>query len=610
MAYKTIKVTPLNLVLDEMNPRFVTKNSNNLTQVKIMEYLINFEDVIQLAKEINDYNGLVAGERLLVIKENSQYKVLEGNRRTAAMHLLLNPTSIPPGISNARLKQIPKINSTCLNNISNIEIDVVDSRDDAIYSLSKRHIDGIKRWSQISKMFFYKNLFEQGKKLTELKEFTGESTGTITTQLKKYNFLRFILDNYGTYFPNSTIANLEIETELETDFIVTRIFGFITNELNISFTKTNYQIDLTNYNKKQLELLKEILVKISYLYWGENGTSSVIDSRKLNTQTQIRKFFIEPEQFNKNAVTISQLITLYHGSTEVLTNRPLPNDEEHDQGSDDQNHSDIPKDFNLDDENTNKEPSGEDSNLKEGDEESTEVDNDSGVEPIEDADNLKRDVEESTEVDNDSGVEPIEDADNLKRDVEERETEENEQSDALKGARYKPRIPSSYPKLTNAYKLNYNYKNNPRINKTKKELSEIEYKDFTISSMFLIRTLLESYVHEYIDTFASLPHDHKYKMTHITNKREKREGLKLQDLLHNNIKNHLKDKIKDYSETHQLIEVTFSKNNNTSALQIINFHVHSSTHYPDKNEILEAWHKISTVINTLDKLLGEMSGPK
>jgi len=178
------------------------------------------------------------------------------------------------------------------------------------------------------------------------------------------------------------------------------------------------------------------------------------------------------------------------------------------------------------------------------------------------------------------------------------------------GGGYKPRDPSSFNKLTSAYKLSYYYKKNPRINKNKKELSDIEYKDFTISTMFLIRSLLESYVHEYIDLFASLPKEHKFKMTHIGSSREKRKGKELQDLIYNHIKNHLKDTIDGHAETYELIEVTFSKNNNTSAMKILNYHIHSSTHYPDKNEILEAWSKISTIINTMDYLLDEISGQK
>ncbi|MEC1723080.1 hypothetical protein [Schinkia azotoformans] len=578
MAYTTIFISPLDLVLDEQNPRFVTNNSKNLSQEKIMEYLINYEGVIQLAKEINEYGGLVPGERLLVLEENNKYKVLEGNRRTSAMHLLLKPSEIPQGVSKTRIKQIPKINDLCLKNISSIEVDVVTSRDDAIFALTKRHIDGIKKWSQISKMFFYKNLYTQGKKLADLKDFTGESTASIATSLKKYNFLRFILDNYNNFFPDSLISNLEIETELDTDFIVNRIFGFVISELKIDFTNGTYNIDLAKLSKKKVELLKEILVKISYLYWGEDGKSSLINSRNLNTQTQIRKFFIYPNKDNARAIEISNLINLFKSDDIEKEN---PNDLQPDHIESEKPSGDND---NSDQDYSSESGQGTEENDIPNDKSTDFPDNGpSSNDGSEHDDN----TETNTGSDTDSG--------------KEKDNGEN------RGNGYRPRDPASYSKLSSAYKLSYHYKSNPRINKTKKEISDIDYKDFPISSMYLIRSLLESYVNEYIDTFASLPIDHELKMKGIANARNKRKGKELQELIYTHIKGHLKDIIKDYAETYELIEVTFSKNNNTSAMKIINYHIHSSTDVPEKNEILEAWKKISIIINTLDKLLNKVS---
>lgn len=589
MTYTTIIINPLDLVLDEQNPRFVTNNSKSLSQEKIMEYLINYEGVIQLAKEINEYGGLVPGERLLVLEENNKYKVLEGNRRTSAMHLLLEPSKIPQGISEARKKQIPKIKDLCFKNISSIEVDLVSSRDDAIYALTKRHIDGIKKWSQISKMFFYKNLFAQGKKLTELKNFTGESTSSIATSLKKYTFLRFILDNYNNFFPDSFIADLEIETELDTDFIVNRIFGFIVSELKIDFTKGTYNIDFTKFSNKKVELLKEILVKISYLYWGEDGKTSQINSRNLNTQTQIRNFFIYPDEDNNKAIEISNLI-------EAFKNEKDENEKsKNESGTSHFGNSSSQSEEHSENNSKEKEELNDKGEFESKDEESTSNDNPNQKEKNESN-------ESSSEVETD----------------QEEQSEANIETESGEGGNkddnggyssgYKPRAPHSYSKLTSAYKLSYHYKINKRINKTKNEISNIDYKDFAISSMYLIRSLLESYVNEYIDKYASLPSDHPYRMKGIPKTRIQRTGKELQDLIYTHIKGHLRDTIKDYAETYELIEVSFSKNNNTSAMKIINYHIHSSTDVPERNEILEAWQKISVIINTLDLLLSKVSG--
>jgi hypothetical protein len=577
--YKTITVNTIELILDEKNPRFVTKNDKILSQEKILEYLINYENVIELANEINEYGGLVPGERLLVIKEDNKYKVLEGNRRTAAMHLLLNPTLIPSNIPDSRKKQLEKlrknIRKECLENISKIEVDLVQSRDDAIYALTKRHIDGIKKWSQISKMFFYRNHFEQGKKLNELKEYTGESTSRISTYLKQYSFLRFILDNYSKFYPNSTISNLEIETQLNTDFIVSRIFNFICEELDITFTRKTYEIDLSKLGKTKTELLAEILVKISYLYWGEDGKTAKIDSRKLNKKEQIKDYFINSPS-DKNAKEIAELIKAF---------KNLKNEQDEDDHFDDHDQQDEYDHF--------------------GDHDQQDEDDHFDDHDQQDEDDHFDDHNQQDEDDHFD--------DHNQQDEDDHFDDHNQQDQAEQNQRrYMPRDPASYNKLTKAFKLNHHYKENPRINKTKKELSEIEYKKFPIASMYLIRSLLETYVNEYIDHFSSLSKTDNYKMRNISSNRKEREkkNMKLQDLIYNHIKNHLKSNFEEYSETYELIETAFSNNNNTSTMKIINYHIHSSTDYPDETEILNAWKKISVIINTLDKILAEHAGQK
>ncbi|WAA10301.1 hypothetical protein [Fervidibacillus albus] len=164
--------------------------------------------------------------------------------------------------------------------------------------------------------------------------------------------------------------------------------------------------------------------------------------------------------------------------------------------------------------------------------------------------------------------------------------------------------PETKKYLTSAYKVNYYYKDNPRINKIKKELNNLEYKSFTISAMFLIRALLESYTHTYIDYFANLPNDNPLRMKGVPKNRSKR-NKSLQKLLYEDIYNHLKNELKDYEETYEMIHTTLSDNNNTALTQIINHHIHSSKNFPDKKEVLNAWSKAYIIINTLDEILFE-----
>ncbi|QHE60396.1 hypothetical protein FHE72_04575 [Rossellomorea vietnamensis] len=179
---------------------------------------------------------------------------------------------------------------------------------------------------------------------------------------------------------------------------------------------------------------------------------------------------------------------------------------------------------------------------------------------------------------------------------------ENPNSKGKGGRPYKD--VSEYEILTKAVPFRNHFRHNARINKTVQELSKIEYKQFPVSSMHLIRSLLESYVNEYIDFFASLDKENPLKMKGVSSKKDSRKKS-LREYIYSDIYIHLKDVIKSYPDTYELIHVTFSDNNKASALQIINYHIHSIKHYPDKDEILEAWIKISTVVSTLDTLLLE-----
>ena len=65
-----ITISPLDLLLDDENPRFVVLNSRE--QNDIRKYLVTYEDVCQLANDINDYGGILPGERIVVLKRRDR----------------------------------------------------------------------------------------------------------------------------------------------------------------------------------------------------------------------------------------------------------------------------------------------------------------------------------------------------------------------------------------------------------------------------------------------------------------------------------------------------------------------------------------------------------
>lgn len=309
--YKTVEVYFHSLTLDDQNPRFVTNAKRKPSSIEIIKYLIEFEEVIELAQSIKEYGGLVPGERLLVMKDKEKYIVLEGNRRTAAISLLLNPDDYIKSLSlkEKEFNRIKKLRNNIpqelVDNLSKFEVDIVTNRDSAIYSLTQRHIDGIKKWSQISKMYFYQKHFDSGKTINQLENFTGESSRTIADTLRKYSYLRFVLDAYREKFPNGKYNNSEIETNIPTELIIQRIFNSIRDRLKIQFDDS-YRMITSHYTKEQLKLLKDILARIANLYWDLEQ----INTRNLNKKEEFENVFFNPDynESSKESIIIGNLI--------------------------------------------------------------------------------------------------------------------------------------------------------------------------------------------------------------------------------------------------------------------------------------------------------------
>ncbi|MEQ4489707.1 MAG: hypothetical protein AAC990_05010 [Dehalococcoides mccartyi] len=186
--YVTKKILTNNLKLDPENPRFVS--ITDISQGAIIKYLLEYEEVLELALSINAYGGLMPGEFPITFNDdNNETVVLEGNRRVCACKILLDPTIVPSDW-NAK---IPRINKSVRDVISKIEVHEVNSRDEAQIILGTRHIEGVKRWPSVAKFMFIAKHYENGKTVEEIKAITDVSIGRINTLLKNHYFLQYIL---------------------------------------------------------------------------------------------------------------------------------------------------------------------------------------------------------------------------------------------------------------------------------------------------------------------------------------------------------------------------------------------------------------------------------
>jgi hypothetical protein len=89
---KTIDI--IDIDLDPKNPRVSIHDKKNMDQAKLFEHFCTFYKIFELSKSIID-NGYFPEERLIVCEEDKKLIVLEGNRRVAALRILINPNLAP-----------------------------------------------------------------------------------------------------------------------------------------------------------------------------------------------------------------------------------------------------------------------------------------------------------------------------------------------------------------------------------------------------------------------------------------------------------------------------------------------------------------------------------
>ena len=285
--FDTVVLNPLEIDLDFNNPRFSMFDFD--TEEDIIRYLIDFEKIKELAFQIveNGYNTI--GERVIVLKsgttEKVRYTVLEGNRRIASLKLLFQYSSL---LTSSERKKIEQLNL----NIKDFEVrcDVVeeDARDEALFKISAKHVDGIKTWSATDKRVFYHNLYIQYRKkglssdesLEKINSITPEKKPVIRNSIKQLNYLTAVYN--ATKINNPDLEKL---THLDTDVLVSRVFRPLSKDLNLEF---NDEFQAVVKNEK---IYHEILGLLGKAVWIDKK----LDTRVFSTQKQWNKIITDNE---------------------------------------------------------------------------------------------------------------------------------------------------------------------------------------------------------------------------------------------------------------------------------------------------------------------------
>lgn len=134
------------LRFDDTNPRYTPdKRPTNSSDSAIINYLDRTADLGELVQSIAS-GGYIDIEPLIVVERGGELVVLEGNRRLAALKVLLSPDlALEANVS------VPEVAPEVLDSLREVTVFKVASEEDARELIGFKHINGPQSWDAYAK---------------------------------------------------------------------------------------------------------------------------------------------------------------------------------------------------------------------------------------------------------------------------------------------------------------------------------------------------------------------------------------------------------------------------------------------------------------------------
>lgn len=266
--FATSYISPLDLYLDENNPRF--RVNVNPSQDDIRKYMLSHEKVLVLANSMTDMNTLLPGERVIIFNDGGKNIVLEGNRRACVYQMLLNRDLIPDEFRTA----FPVAKKAFLAEILKLPIDIVNNRQEAMAFLAARHIIGIEKWSSVSKWKVSYEYYKDGSTINKISSRLVMPANTVRTGIRNYKILlRGVNNPVWTKEEKQRLSPLDLKPDK-----LIRILGLReTQELMGLYYSDNYDLLSSKYSDETITRFIILLTKMAFI------------TNEVNTRTTINK---------------------------------------------------------------------------------------------------------------------------------------------------------------------------------------------------------------------------------------------------------------------------------------------------------------------------------
>lgn len=269
---KTVNVT--SLYLDARNPR-IPHVAGDTKQRDLAAQLIEHDRVFELARDIAE-QGYFPTEVLIGVEENGRKVIVEGNRRLAALKLLLSPEFAPGKYQ----KKFQSLHSRIApETISRVRVVFAPSRDEAAPIIVKRHtVNGVKRWERSQQAQYLREFVDGDMSIEELARRLGIARADLTSMLKSDTMYQ--------------VANA-LELPDKTKAIVSNPRAFNISTLERLVESSNFDpfmgLAFDEYGQFTARVNKGEFEK-AYARIVSDIAHNKIDSRIINTDQQIKKY--------------------------------------------------------------------------------------------------------------------------------------------------------------------------------------------------------------------------------------------------------------------------------------------------------------------------------
>lgn len=177
---RTFSVTSLHL--DPLNPR-IPESGEPLGERELIADLVHHDKVYELAKSIVQ-NGYFPGEAIICVDEGKRRLVVEGNRRVAALKLLLSPEASPEEFESRFRALSARVGDQTPRKVKAL---LAPSRIAANLIVMHKHTEHqVMQWKPPMQAKFFQNLVDSGLPVEDISEQYSIKESKIRDALQKH----------------------------------------------------------------------------------------------------------------------------------------------------------------------------------------------------------------------------------------------------------------------------------------------------------------------------------------------------------------------------------------------------------------------------------------